>query len=93
VKKKTTSTAAAKKQVTKASAKSQTAAATTANNNAHFSFAASLTFEDGSGLNFQAPTFVEKADVLSTKKLLAALKENTDFLEKLLEKQMALRGK
>lgn len=60
---------------------------------AHFTFSASLSFADGSDFNFRAPDIKVKKGTVGTKQIITYLKGNIDFLEQLLEKQMAMQSK
>lgn len=60
---------------------------------AHFTFSASLSFADGSDLNFRAPDIKVKKGTVGTNQIITSLKENIGFLEQLLEKQMAMQSK
>lgn len=57
-----------------------------------FQFSAYLSFPDGGGLSFQAPSLVKDSKSLNTEQLLKALRANVKHLENLLASQMALRN-
>ena len=57
-----------------------------------FQCSASLSFPDGGGLSFQAPSLVNDSKTLNTEQLLKALRNNVKHLENLLASQMTLRN-